>query len=202
MRTPLFTLLLLAIAAALYLAFRVIGNDYLFILGYVELQYVVIATAWIFPLPLPVLIVLGGVFAGLIGRGMGYLTLRLRGVFFAIATLALAVVLETFIVNWPFVGGSRGAYVIPPESVPVFGTFIQYLFVLMLLLAVGSLAAARLIERSRLGIGFATIRDAELAAEASGVPTLRLKLIATVLSGAQFGMDGETVPIKKGNVET
>ena len=38
MRTPLFTLILLAIAAALYLAFRVIGNDYLFFLGYVVLQ--------------------------------------------------------------------------------------------------------------------------------------------------------------------
>ena len=49
----------------------------------------------IFPLPLPVLIVVGGVVAGLVGLGTGYLTLRLRGVFFAIATLALAVVLQT-----------------------------------------------------------------------------------------------------------
>ena len=45
---------------------------------------------------------------------MGYLTLRLRGVFFAIATLAMAVVLQTLIINWDFVGGSRGAYVIRP----------------------------------------------------------------------------------------
>ncbi|KQZ02064.1 branched-chain amino acid ABC transporter permease [Pseudolabrys sp. Root1462] len=250
MRTPLFTLVMLAVAAALYLSFRFVGNDYLFFLGYVVLQYVVIATAWnilggycgyvnfgsagffaigvystiffynigqapeevfpeflltpmkwIFPLPLPVLIVLGGVFAGLIGLGMGYLTLRLRGVFFAIATLALAVVLETFIVNWSFVGGSRGAYVIPPENIPVFGPFIQYLFVLMLLLAVASVVAARLIERSRLGIGFATIRDDELAAETSGVPTLRLKLIATVLSGALFGMAGAPFPFYIGYVE-
>ena len=40
-------------------------------------------------------------------------------------------------------------------------------------------AIARTIERSRLGLGFAAIRDDELAAEASGVPTLRLKLIST-----------------------
>ena len=46
---------------------------------------------------------------------MGYLTLRLRGAFFAIATLALAVVLQTLIVNWDYVGGSRGAYVIRPQ---------------------------------------------------------------------------------------
>ena len=136
----------------------------------------------IFPLPLPVIIVLGGVVAGLVGLGIGYLTLRLRGVFFAIATLALAVVLQTLIVNWDFVGGSRGAYIIPPDTVPVFGPYIQYLFVLMLILVIVALTSARMIERSRLGYGFATIRDDELAAEACGVPTLRLKLIATTLS--------------------
>jgi len=144
----------------------------------------------IFPLPLPVIILIGGIMAGLVGLGTGYLTLRLRGVFFAIATLALAVVLQTLIVNWSFVGGSRGAYVIPPNTVPIFGPYIQYLFCLMLALVVIALTLARLIERSRLGFGFATIRDDELAAEAAGVPTLRLKLIATTLSGALMGMAG------------
>ena len=57
----------------------------------------------------------------------------------------------------------------------------------MLLLAVVALTTARTIERSRLGFGFATIRDDELAAEACGVPTLRLKLIATTLSGRLHG---------------
>ena len=51
-----------------------------------------------------------------------------------------------------------------------------------------------MIERSRLGYGFATIRDDELAAEASGVPTLRLKLIATTMSGALMGMAGAPFP--------
>jgi branched-chain amino acid transport system permease protein len=50
------------------------------------------------------------------------------------------------------------------------------------------------IERSRLGFGFATIRDDELAAEASGVPTLQLKLIATTMSGALMGMAGAPFP--------
>ena len=58
--------------------------------------------------PLPVMILVGGIVAGLVGLGTGYLTLRLRGVFFAIATLALAVVVQTLIVNWDYVGGSRG----------------------------------------------------------------------------------------------
>jgi branched-chain amino acid transport system permease protein len=156
---------------------------------------------YIFPMPLPVLILIGGVVAGLVGLGTGYLTLRLRGVFFAIATLALAVVLETLVVNWEFVGGSRGAYVIPPNSIPVFGPYIQYLFVLMLILVIAALTIARLIERSRLGAGFATIRDDELAAEACGVPTLRLKLIATVVSGALMGMAGAPFPFYIGYVD-
>ncbi len=155
----------------------------------------------IFPLPVPVLIVFAGIAAGLVGLGTGYLTLRLRGVFFAIATLALAVVLETLIVNWEFVGGSRGAYIIPPNTVPVFGPYIQYLFVLMLIMVIIALTAARLIERSRLGVGFATIRDDELAAEACGVPTLKLKLIATVVSGALMGMAGSTFPFYLGFTE-
>ncbi len=148
----------------------------------------------IFPLPIPILIVIGGAVSGVIGLGMGYLTLRLRGAFFAIATLALAVVLQTLIVNWDYVGGSRGAYIIRPATVPLIGSYIEYLFLLMMALAIGAITTARMIERSQLGYGFATIRDDELAAEACGVPTLRLKLIATTLSGAFMGMAGAPFP--------
>jgi branched-chain amino acid transport system permease protein len=148
-------------------------------------------------MPIPVLIVIGGIVSGIIGLGMGYLTLRLRGSFFAIATLALAVVLQTLIVNWDYVGGSRGAYIIRPAALTVAGhqiSYIEYLFFLMLALAAVAIIAARTIERSRLGFGFATIRDDEMAAEASGVPTLRLKLIATTISGALMGMAGAPFP--------
>ncbi|MGB6536153.1 MAG: branched-chain amino acid ABC transporter permease [Xanthobacteraceae bacterium] len=145
-------------------------------------------------IPVPVLMLAGGIVSGVVGFGMGYLTLRLRGAFFSIATLALAVVLETLVVNWDFVGGSRGAFIIRPQNVPIFGNYVHYLFLIMLLLAVGSLTVARLIERSRLGYGFATIRDDELAAEAAGVPTLKLKLTATTICGALIGMAGAPFP--------
>ena len=204
-----------------------LGLDYFYFAGYTILQFIVLATAWnilggycgyvnfgsaaffalgayssvfmhkLYPLPVPVLIVIGAVVSGVVGFGMGYLTLRLRGAFFAIATLALAVVLQTLVVNWDFVGGSRGAYIIRPETLEFAGfeiNYIEYLFVLMLILAVIALTTARTIERSQLGFGFATIRDDEMAAEASGVPTLRLKLIATTLSGAFMGMAGAPFP--------
>jgi branched-chain amino acid transport system permease protein len=230
-RTSLFLVICLAVAALVFAGAVAVGNDYVFFAGYVILQYVVLSTAWnilggycgyvnfgsaaffalgaystvaIYKLigandlphivPMPVLMLVGGVVSGVVGFGMGYLTLRLRGAFFAIATLALAVVLQTLIVNWDFVGGSRGAYILRPEEVPLIGSYIKYLFLVMLLLAVGSLVIARLIERSRLGYGFATIRDDELAAEACGVPTLKLKLIATTISGALMGMAGAPFP--------
>src|SRR5213079_3561691 len=155
----------------------------------------------LYPLPIPLLIVVGGAVSGIVGLGMGYLTLRLRGAFFAIATLALAVVLQTLVVNWDYVGGSRGAYIIRPEQIEPIGNYIRYLFLLMLLLAVAAITIARLIEHSRLGYGFASIRDDELAAEASGVPTLRLKLIATTISGALMGMAGAPFPYYIGYLE-
>src|SRR6202161_2209604 len=73
------------------------------------------ADADFFPIPIPVLMLIGGAVSGAVGFGMGYLTLRLRGAFFAIATLALAVVLETLVVNWDYVGGSRGGYTVRPR---------------------------------------------------------------------------------------
>jgi len=202
-----------------------------FFAGYTVLQFVVLSTAWnilggycgyvnfgtaaffalgayssvflhkFYPLPIPVLILIGGAVSAIVGFGMGYLTLRLRGAFFAIATLALAVVLQTLVVNWTYVGGARGAYVIRPNEIAVIGPYIQYLFLLMLTLAVIALTVARSIERSRLGFGFAAIRDDELAAEALGVPTLRLKLVATTISGTLMGMAGAPFPYYLGYVQ-
>jgi branched-chain amino acid transport system permease protein len=220
-----FILICTAVAAMVFVLARADGNDYRFFAGYTVLQFVVLATAWnilggytgyvnfgtaaffalgaystvffhkLFPLPIPVLIAIAAIVSGLVGFGMGYLTIRLRGAFFAIATLALAVVLQTLVVNWNYVGGARGAYVIRPQETEMLQIpYIQYLFLIMLMLAVIAIATARIIERSKLGFGFAAIRDDELAAEASGVPTLKLKLVATTLSGALMGMAGAPFP--------
>src|SRR4051794_22758187 len=219
-----FLLAALAVALVVYLGTAWVGNNYVYFAGYVVLQYVVLATAWnilggytgyvnfgsaaffavgvyttvvihkTLALPVPVILPLGGLLAGILGLGMGYLTLRLRGVFFSIATLALAIVLNSMIVNWAFVGGGRGAYVIRPREVAFFTSYVQYLFVLMLVLATLAIWVARMVERSRLGRGLAAIRDDELAAEASGVPTLKLKLIATTLSGFMMGVAGVPLP--------
>jgi branched-chain amino acid transport system permease protein len=125
---------------------------------------------------------------------MGYLTLKLRGVFFSIATLALAIVFQAVITNWQYVGGASGAYVMRPNEGPWGGSYVEFLFYVMLVMALGAVALARTIERSNVGLGLAAIRDDELSGEVSGVPTLRLKLLATVLSGALMGMAGAPLP--------
>ena len=224
MKHSTFWLLTALVVIAVFAASRLVTNDYFFFAGYVVLQYIVLATAWnvlggytgyinfgtsgFFALgayssvvlhklwgpPIPVLIVIGGALAAAVGLGMGYLTLRLKGVYFAIGTLAIAVVVQTFVTNWDFVGGSRGVYIIRPTSAPLLGSYIHYLFLVMLILAGIAVAVARTIERSTLGYGLAAIRDDEQAAETAGVPTLRLKLISTTVSGALMGMAGAPLP--------
>ena len=211
------------IVVAGLLVTRVVQNQYYYFAAYVILQYIVLATAWnilggytgyvnfgtaaFFALgaytslvlikalsaPLPLLLLCAGLIGGLLGLGIGYLTLRLRGVFFSIATLALAVVLQTMFVNWEYVGGSRGLSVVRPR-VPLFTNYVEFLFVVMLVLAVGAVAVAWWIEHSWVGRGLAAIRDNEEAAECMGVPTLRLKVVATTVSGVLMGIAGAPFP--------
>jgi branched-chain amino acid transport system permease protein len=213
-----------ALVVGAYVVTSTVDNRYVYFAGYGILQYVVLATAWnilggytgyvnfgtggFFALgaytsvflirsvnaPLLVQIAAGGLVTGLLGLGIGYLTLRLRGVFFSISTLALAVVLETIMVNWEYVGGARGTSVIRPAPMALFDNYASFLFVVMVLLAIGSVAVAWLIEHSKIGRGFAAIRDNEEAAECMGVPTLRLKLLATTVSGAMMGIAGAPFP--------
>jgi branched-chain amino acid transport system permease protein len=205
-------------------ALRATGHEYVYFAGYFILQYIVLATAWnilggyagyvnfgaaaffatgayttvalrkFLGLDLLPCVLAGGVVAGALGLFTGYLTLRLRGVYFAIATLCLSVVLQTLIVNWDYVGGSRGAYVVRPREILFFDSYGQFLCVLMLFLAIFAVGVARTIERSRIGYGLAALRDDEAAAEAAGVPTLRLKLMATTISGALMGIAGAPLP--------
>jgi branched-chain amino acid transport system permease protein len=198
-------------------------NPYTYFAGYVVLQYVIIASAWnilggyagyvnfgtpaffalgaytaiflmeAFGAPLPVMILAGGLVAGLLGLGIGYLTLRLKGVFFSIATFALSVVVQTLIINWDFVGGAKGYTVIRPPA-PFFGSWGVLLFVVMVVLSVVTVLIARTVERSWIGRGLAALRDNEEAAECMGVPTLRLKLFATTLSGFFLGVAGAPFP--------
>jgi branched-chain amino acid transport system permease protein len=206
------------------LATKIFGNEFFFFAGYAILQATIMAVAWnilggftgyvnfgsagFFALgaytsvalnqalepSMLVLLLVAALLGGLVGLGTGYLTLRLRGVYFAIATLALAIVFETFVNNWEYVGGATGAYILTPESVVFFEDYIEFLFTLMLFLALIAIALARQVQVSRIGKGLAAIRDDEIAAECAGVPTLRLKLVSTTLMGALMAIAGVPYP--------
>ena len=194
--------------------------EYYYVLGFTVLQLVIMATAWnilggfagyvnfgagaffavgaytavslykAFALPLGLQILAGAAMAGLLGLGVGLLTLRLRGIFFSIATIAITIILETVVLNWAYVGGAKGLPILRPTDIPLFGNYTQWLFFVMVIIAVAAVATARYIQISWIGRGLRAIRDNEGAAECSGVPTLKLKLAAATISGALMGAAG------------
>jgi branched-chain amino acid transport system permease protein len=224
MKISTFWVVIVAILIAALILTQVVSNEYYFTAMYVILQATIMAIAWNIlggftgyvnfgsaaffavgaytsialnkwlGLPLPLLIAAAAIVCGLIGLGVGYLTLRLKGVYFAIATLAMAIVFETLINNWAYVGGARGAYILTPETFLWFKSYAQMSFMVMLMLTLAAVAISRRLNSSRLGRGLAAIRDDEIAAECAGVPTLRLKLISTTLMGALMGVAGAPYP--------
>ncbi len=220
-----FWIITLAVAAALIGMSLADVNEYLFFAGFVVLQFVVIATAWnilggyagyvnfgvpafvavgaytalvIFlstGLPIAVQMIAAAVMAGVLGLLVGMLTLRLRGIFFSIATIALVFILEAVVMNWRYVGGATGMQIARPDVMAPFETYTRMLFALMVVLAVIAVAIARYIQGSKFGRGLQAIRDSEEAAECSGVPTLPLKLVACTVSGALLGAAGAPMPM-------
>jgi len=206
-------------------------NEYIFFAGFVILQFVVLATAWnilggyagyvnfgvsafiavgaytavvlfkSISAPLVVQIIGGGILAGLLGLMVGLLTLKLRGIFFSIATVAVVFILETVVMNWRYVGGATGLQLTRPPDLWIFDTYTRMLFFVMAVLAVCSVSIARYIQDSFLGRGLRAVRDSEEAAECSGVPTLKIKLIACTISGALMGIAGAPMPMYLSYIE-
>jgi branched-chain amino acid transport system permease protein len=199
---------------------QTIGNEYPFFAGYVILQFIVLSVAWsilggyagyvnfgtsaffgvgvytaIFLVnamgaPLPVQIFVAAIVGAILGFAVGLLTLRMQGIFFSIATIALTIVIETTVTNWRDLGGAAGIQIQRPPVTAPFHTYVQMLFFVQALLVVLAVATARYIQNSWIGRGLQALKDDELAAECTGVPTLRLKMVACVISGALMSAAG------------
>jgi branched-chain amino acid transport system permease protein len=204
----------IAFLLAVLLATQLIGNEYPFFAGYVILQFIVLSVAWsilggyagyvnfgtsaffgvgvytaVFLVkatgaPLAAQIGVAAIVGALLGFAVGLLTLRMQGIFFSIATIALTIVIETSVTNWRYLGGAAGIQLQRPQVLPPFHSYVQMLFFVQALLVVLAVAIARYIQGSWIGRGLQALKDDELAAECTGVPTLRLKLLACVISGA------------------
>ena len=139
-----------------------------------------------FPVPSLLLeMVLGGLLAGGLALLLGQLVLRLRGIYLAIATIALVEIVRVAILNLPFTGGAIGIFGIPQP----FPTAAGYLLPALALLALTGWLCQRL-EGLPLGRSMAAIRDDELAAACIGIDTTRVKLTAFVLSAVVAGSSG------------
>jgi branched-chain amino acid transport system permease protein len=128
---------------------------------------------------------LASLLCGLLALGIGRVVLRLRGIYLAIATIALVEILRVLNLNLPFTGGATGIFAIPQP----FATPLGYAgFTLVLLLAVCWLCAQ--LEQLRLGRAMAAIRDDELASASLGIDTQRVKVLAFVASAVLAGLTG------------
>jgi len=120
----------------------------------------------------------------LFAAGIGSVLLRLRGHYFAIATLGTSIALGEVIKNIDFFGGSTGLFPpILPKADLVF-------FYLMLAVAALAIVSNWLILRSRFGYGLIAIRENEHAAEVIGIDTTRYKVRAFVIAAALTGLAG------------
>jgi branched-chain amino acid transport system permease protein len=198
----------------IFLTTQLVRNEYWFFAGYVILQFMVLSVAWsilggyagyvnfgtsaffgvgvytavllfkALGAPLLVQIAAAALVGAFLGFAVGLLTLRMQGIFFSIATIALTIVIETTVTNWRFLGGAAGIQIQRPPVMAPFASYVQMLVFVQALLVVIAVATARYIQNSWIGRGLQALRDDELAAECTGVPTLRLKMMACVISGA------------------
>ena len=116
---------------------------------------------------------------------VGLPVLRLRGIYLAIATIALVEIVRVAILNLPFTGGATGIFGIPQPFEKPFG----YVLFSGALLALCGWLCQRL-EASRLGRSMAAVRDDELASRCMGINTTRVKLSAFVASAVLAGVTG------------
>ena len=128
---------------------------------------------------------LAGLLCGVLASGIGAVVLRLRGVYLAIATIALVEILRVATLNQDALGGAVGIFGIPQP----FDDPAGYAVFALVLLALVCWLCDRL-ERNRLGRAMAAIRDDELAAACQGIDTERTKLVAFVLSTVVAGLTG------------
>lgn len=134
----------------------------------------------------------GAALAAIIGAALATITLRLRGPFFVLATLAFGIVVHIIAVNWREVTRGAAGLVLPFAGGPqnmLFGGLVPYWYIGLALVAlcVGTTVAIR---RSRLGYYLVALREDEDAARALGVRVVRCKVIASAISAALTALAG------------
>jgi branched-chain amino acid transport system permease protein len=147
-----------------------------------------------FGLPFPVVIPLAGLLTALVGMVFGVPSLRLKGLYLAVATLAAHFVIEFGITHWESVTGGVNGISIPAArlgGLELDGD--RKLYGLILALTVGLLLFAKNLFRTKVGKAFVAIRDQDISAEVMGVSVFRYKLLSFGVSSFYVGVAGALV---------
>jgi len=142
------------------------------------------------------------IFAGASGIVIGYPTLRLRSDYLAIVTLGFGEITRIVATNLNITGGPNGIYGIASPS--LFGYEISSpaaVYELGIAFLVLVLVFAIRLGQSRLGRAWTSIREDEAAAEAVGVPTLRVKMLAYILGALIGGLAGSLFSARFGTID-
>ena len=134
-------------------------------------------------MPLPALMLVGGLAASVLATLIGLITLRLRGVYFTIFTLGVVKLLEVLILYLEIhINGTRGRFVVSYSFTYVF--YALYILLLLLLIAIV------VIKRSRFGKALTCIAEGEDAAQHIGINSTRTKILCFAVSSFAMGAAG------------
>jgi branched-chain amino acid transport system ATP-binding protein len=224
-RRQLMTLTVAAVAIVLAAVLPLVVDEYYTLVLYQVMIYIALAQAWNllagygglvslapgasvglgmyaaavlanhFNFSVPLLMLGGGIVAGIFALIVSVPMFRFRGLYFAIATLVLGTALGVFMVNWNGLGGAVGLFLstYAPSAMAIY----YYSFGL----ALASVAIVFVVLRTRLGLSLRAIRDDEDTAQEMGVSTFRTKLWVWVVSSFLIGMVGGLQAVRLGTVE-
>ena len=143
-------------------------------------------------LPFWITLPAGGLMAAFIGVIVGIPSLRIKGTYLAIATLASQLIIEWVINHTPAISGGASASIEVPRPM-LFGTPLKsqhQLYYFLLFFAMLAIVATMNLARSRIGRAFVAIRDQDIAAEIIGINIFRYKLLAFAISSFYAGVCG------------
>ncbi len=143
-------------------------------------------------LPFWVTLPAGGLMAALIGALVGVPSLRIKGLYLAIATLASQLIIEWVINHTPAISGGAQASIEVPRP-QLWGHELKTqgeLYFFLLFFAALAIVVTMNLVRSRIGRAFVAIRDQDIAAEIIGINIFRYKLLAFAISSFYAGVTG------------
>lgn len=153
-----------------------LGNAAFMGIGAYAASLITMQTGW----PFPVALLAAGTFPAVVALIIGIPTLRLSGVYLAMATLGFGEVVRVIILNMEITGGPMGLNGIPQKT--------EFWHILLLLAA--TLFLLGRIRRSRIGRAFESIKEDEIAARLMGIDVSGYKLLAFTLGAAIAGVAG------------